>query len=127
MTASHTHIMNLSSEFHENTSSMELVQAVQGGRSVSNLLQIFCFSILPMVIDLATAIVYLWVLFGPFMGILIITTAITYLYASTKLVSMIQWKRRDYTVMWRRMWSKNSASIEYQDSAMVSIPVCMKH
>ncbi|TVY17749.1 Heavy metal tolerance protein [Lachnellula arida] len=111
-TASHAHIMGLSSDFHDNTSSSDIIQAMRGGNSISDLLDLVCFQVLPMFIDLAIAVAYLWSIFGPYMGLMIAATATSYLYVTTKLVSLRAPKRRDYITVSRKEWTAGYSSID---------------
>lgn len=121
-TASHAHIMTLSSDFHDNKSSSDLIQAVSGGRSVADLLETVCFQVVPMFIDLAVAFGYLWSRFGPYMGLMMVTTASTYLYVTTKLVSMRAGKRRKYIAVMRKEWQVGYDSLDGWATASVSFP-----
>lgn len=121
-TASHAHIMTLSSDFHDSKSSSDLIQAVNGGRSVADLLETVCFHVVPMFIDLAVAFGYLWSMFGPYMGLMMATTASTYLYVTTKLVSARAGKRRKYIVVMRKEWQVGYDSLDGWATASVSVP-----
>ncbi|TVY23227.1 Heavy metal tolerance protein [Lachnellula hyalina] len=111
-TASHAHIMDLSSDFHDNKSSSDIIQAMRGGSSIADLLELVCFQVLPMFIDLAIAVAYLWSIFGPYMGLMIAATAISYLYVTTKLVSLRAPKRRDYITVSRKEWTVGYGSLD---------------
>lgn len=126
-TASHAHIMNLSSDFHDNKSSADLSQAISGGRSVSNLLETVCFSVIPMFIDLIVAFGYLSSLFGPYMGLVLAVEAIVYLYTTTKLVAMRAEKRREYIAIYRKEWSVGQQSLDGWNTASVCIDVTLDH
>lgn len=104
--------MSLSSDFHDTKTSSDLTQAITGGRSVSDLLETVCFQLLPMFIDLAVAFAFLWALYGPYMGLLMAATAITYLYVTTKLYSLRAAKRRDYITIYRREWTIGTQSLD---------------
>jgi ABC-type bacteriocin/lantibiotic exporter with double-glycine peptidase domain len=119
-TASHAHIMTLSSDFHDSKTSSDLIQAVQGGRSVADLLETVCFQVVPMFIDLAIAFGYLWSIFGPYMGLLMAATASTYLYVTTKLITRRADKRRNYIAMMRKEWTVGYASLDGWTTASVS-------
>lgn len=120
-TASHAHLMSLSSDFHDSKSSSELTQAVHGGRSVTELLDIVCFQVVPMFIDLAVAFAYLWVLFGPYMGLIMVSTVASYLYITTKLYSRRADIRRDYITIYRKEYSVGQQSLDGWNTASVCI------
>ena len=120
-TASHAHIMSLSSDFHDSKTSSDILQAMRGGSSVAELLDLVCFQVLPMFIDLAIAITYLWSIFGPYMGLMIAATATSYFYVTTKLVSLRAPKRRDYITVARKEWTVGYASLDGWITASVCI------
>jgi ABC-type transport system involved in Fe-S cluster assembly fused permease/ATPase subunit len=111
-TASHSHLMSLSSDFHDNKTSSDLSQAVHGGRSVADLLDTVCFQVVPMFIDLAVAFAYLWSLFGPYMGLIMAATVTSYLYITTKLVALRADKRRDFITIYRKEWTVGQQSLD---------------
>jgi len=113
--------MSLSSDFHDKKSSSELLQAIRGGGNVADLLEMICFQVIPMFIDLGIAIAYLWSLFGPYMGLMIATTATSYFYVTTKLVSMRAQKRRDFITVMRKEWTTGYSSIDGWNTASVSL------
>ena len=122
-TASHSHIMSLSSDFHDNKTTSDLVQAVNGGRSVADLLDTVCFQVIPMFIDLAVAFAYLWSFFGPYMGFIMAVTVISYLYITTKLVAVRAEKRREYVTVYRREWTVSQQSLDGWNTASVHYSV----
>ncbi|KAK0104792.1 hypothetical protein ONS95_005061 [Cadophora gregata] len=111
-TAAHAHLMSLSSDFHENKNSSDLTQAVHGGRTVTDLLDIVCFQVVPMFIDLAIAFAYLWSLFGAYMGLIMVSTVVSYLYITTKLYSRRAGIRRDFITIFRREWTLGQQSLD---------------
>ncbi|TVY75636.1 Heavy metal tolerance protein [Lachnellula suecica] len=111
-TASHAHIMTLSSDFHDSKTSSDLINAINGGKNVAELLDTICFQVVPMFIDLGIAVAYLWAIFGPYMGLIIALTAISYFYITTKLVSQRAQIRRDYITLMRKEWTVGYSSLE---------------
>ena len=122
-TASHAHLMSLSSDFHDSKTSSDLTQAVHGGRSVSDLLETVCFQVVPMFIDLTVAFAYLWSLFGPYMGFIMAVTVISYFYITTKLVAVRAGKRRDYVTVYRKEWTVGQQSLDGWSTASVILPL----
>ena len=118
-TASHAHIMSLSSDFHESKTSSDLAQAVSGGHSVADLLETVCFEVIPMFIDLAVAFAYLWSYFGPYMGFIMAVTVVSYLYITTKLIAMRAEKRREYVTLYRKEWTVGQQSLDGWSTASV--------
>ncbi|KAI0125691.1 hypothetical protein BJ170DRAFT_684947 [Xylariales sp. AK1849] len=93
-TAAYTHVMNLSSDFHDSKSSSDLIMAISHGTSVSRMLESICFEALPMVIDLVVAFVYLSVKFGPYEGFVTIATGVAFIQAATYLISRFKDQRK---------------------------------
>ncbi|PBP16225.1 ABC transporter [Diplocarpon rosae] len=111
-TASHAHLMSLSCDFHDNKISSDVTQAVHGGRSISDLLDLVCFQVVPMFIDLVVAFAYLWILFGAYVGLMMVLTAATYLYITTKLYSRRAQIRRDYITLYRKEYTIGQQSLD---------------
>lgn len=111
-TASHAHLMNLSSDFHDSKSSSDLSQAMHGGSSVLSLVETVCFELVPMFNDLGFAFIIFWTLYGPYMGLLITTVSATYLYATTKMIARRQEMRRQYITNYRREWTVGQESLD---------------
>lgn len=116
-TASHAHIMSLSSDFHDSKTSSDLTQAINGGQSVASLVETVLFQIIPMFIDLAVAFGYLWKVFGPYMGLVMVSFVVTYLYTTTKLVALRAEKRRDYITIYRKEWTIGQQSLDGWNTA----------
>lgn len=74
------HVMEMSSDYHDNVLLSDLYQAIDQGTSLYNLLETILFTIVPMLIDLFVACTYLTLVFGYQMSTVVFTTAITYLY-----------------------------------------------
>jgi len=72
-----------------------------------------------MFIDLTVAFAYLWSLFGPYMGLLMVATVVSYLYITTKLYSLRASKRRDYITIYRKEWTIGQQSLDGWGTASV--------
>ena len=94
-TAAYSHILNLSADFHDSKSSSDTMMAIQGGQSISNMVEQFCFYATPMLIDLVVASVYLSVTFGPYEGLITVTTGTLFLYMATRTISRMKTIRRN--------------------------------
>lgn len=101
-TTAHAHLMNLSSDFHDNKTTSELSQAIRQGRSVSRLMEMICFKVLPTFIDLAVAFTYLYWLFGPYMALLTGATTVLFLWATTKFMAQAIPTRRTFIKAMRK-------------------------
>ncbi|KAI1453475.1 hypothetical protein F4805DRAFT_470067 [Annulohypoxylon moriforme] len=92
--AAYSHIMNLSSEFHDSKSSSDLIVAISNGTSISNMLDSICFQALPMLIDLIIAFTYLSTKFGPYEGFITIATGAAFIQSATHIIGSFQEKRK---------------------------------
>ncbi|KAI1440865.1 hypothetical protein F5Y02DRAFT_324561 [Annulohypoxylon stygium] len=92
--AAYSHIMNLSSEFHDSQSSSDLIVAISNGTSISNMLDSICFQALPMLIDLVIAFTYLSTKFGPYEGFITIATGAAFIQSATHIIGSFQEKRK---------------------------------
>jgi len=113
--------MGLSSDFHDNKTTSELSQAINGGRSVTQLVEMVLFQVIPMFIDLTVAFSYLSYLFGPYMGLILAVEATAYLYLTTKLYAMKAEKRRGYVSRYRKEWTTAHQSLDGWATASVSL------
>ncbi|KAB8291233.1 hypothetical protein EYC80_009920 [Monilinia laxa] len=109
--AAHRHIMSLSSDFHDSKSSSDLFQVVNGGRSVADLMEMLCFQVIPMLIDLVIAFIYFGA-FGPYMFLVLVVTFLSYMYATVKLISMRANQRRQYIILYRKEWTVGQESLD---------------
>lgn len=100
--AAYNHVMSLSSDFHDSKSTSEVTHVLHRGLSVKNLLEKACFDILPMFVDLSVAVVYLYLLFGPYMILVAFAQIVVYLSATSRMISAIRPLRRLYLKWWKR-------------------------
>jgi ABC-type transport system involved in Fe-S cluster assembly fused permease/ATPase subunit len=110
--AAQSHVMNLSSDFHDSKEASDIHQAVFQGRSITGLVDTICFSVLPMFVDLFLVGVYLFFLFGPYMMLDLLATTLFYIYTTTKLVSLAQERRRAYITHFRKEWTSAYSCID---------------
>jgi ABC-type transport system involved in Fe-S cluster assembly fused permease/ATPase subunit len=99
-TAAYSHVLNLSSDFHDSKSSSDIMMAIQSGQSVSNMLDSICFQAIPMLIDMCVAFIYLSITFGPYEGFITIATASVFLYMATRMISSLKTARRSEVSAW---------------------------
>ncbi|KFX92077.1 hypothetical protein O988_07444 [Pseudogymnoascus sp. VKM F-3808] len=111
-TASHQHVMSLSSDFHESKDSADIHRAVNQGQSVTKLVEMMIFEVMPMMIDLSAVCIYLNYLFGPYMGLILAVTSLVFVYCTAKLVSLATNKRRRYMKSFRKEWISVYTSID---------------
>ena len=119
-TAAHAHIMSLSCDFHDSKNTSDLVQALQGAKGMVNLLDIICFQVLPLLIDIIAAFVFLWSFAGPLMGVIMIVTSFSYLYLTSKMIAFRTKSRRRYVKYHRKEWTVGHSSMDGWTTASVS-------
>ena len=104
-TSSYNHIMSLSCDFHDNKSSGELYTAMRQGSSMIDLVEMFAFRLIPMLVDLAVACGYLYILFDGYMAVIVAASVIFYIWVSAIFI-------RATSTAYRRL-TRNSRK-EYQ-------------
>ncbi|KXJ91797.1 hypothetical protein Micbo1qcDRAFT_203846 [Microdochium bolleyi] len=92
--AAYSHVMNLSSEFHDSKSSSDLIVAISHGTSISNMLESLCFQAIPMMIDLVVAFSYLSSKFGPYEGFITMATGLAFIQAAAQMIAGFQDRRK---------------------------------
>jgi ABC-type transport system involved in Fe-S cluster assembly fused permease/ATPase subunit len=99
-TAAYSHVLNLSSDFHDSKSSSDIMMAINSGQSISNMLDSICFRAIPMVIDMVVAFIYLSVTFGPYEGFITIATSVIFMYIATSMISRLRLARKGEVSAW---------------------------
>ncbi|KAL2364964.1 hypothetical protein RJZ56_002112 [Blastomyces dermatitidis] len=94
--AAYNQIMTLSSDYHDSKSSMHLYQLVARGQSVNNMVRKLCFTIGPMVIDLALAVSVLYYLFDAYMALDVAAISVLFMWTSSKIFDTQAKKRREF-------------------------------
>lgn len=102
--AAHSHILNLDAQFHDTKSLSEMVMAIQHGEAISSILETICFEMLPNLIDLAVAFIYLTVKFGPWEGLITISTSTIFIYLSTAAIARSRAAHQTYSKAWYEEW-----------------------
>jgi hypothetical protein len=90
------HVMDLSMDFHSNKDSGEVIKSVDQAQSLTELLELIMFDVLPIFLDLVVAIWYVPTLFGPYMGFIVLVLGITYVWSGITLTAWAQPKRRKF-------------------------------
>ncbi|KAK4160947.1 hypothetical protein QBC43DRAFT_108502 [Cladorrhinum sp. PSN259] len=111
-TAAYSHVLNLSSDFHDTKSSSDIMMAIQSGQSISNMLESICFRAFPMLIDMTIAFIYLSITFGPYEGFITIATAAVFLYIATHMISKLKDARRGEVSAWFKEHYVRQAGIQ---------------
>lgn len=102
--AAHRHILNLDAEFHDTKSLSDMVLAIQNGESIGSILETICFELIPNLIDLGVACIYLTVKFGPWEGLITISTSTIFIYLSTAAIARSRAVHQTYTKSWFEEW-----------------------
>ncbi|KAL2257710.1 hypothetical protein VTK26DRAFT_9274 [Humicola hyalothermophila] len=110
--AAYSHVLNLSSDFHDSKSSSDIMVAIQCGQSISNLLESICFRAVPMLIDMIVAFIYLSVNFGPYEGFITVATATVFIYTATRMIAALKSARRSEVSSWFKEQSVRQAGIQ---------------
>ncbi|KAJ4420502.1 hypothetical protein N0V85_000578 [Neurospora sp. IMI 360204] len=93
-TAAYSHVLNLSSDFHDSKRCSDVEMAIMSGSNISNMLESICFQAIPMLIDMGVAFIYLSVTFGPYEGFITIATATVFCYITTIMLSGLKEVRK---------------------------------
>ncbi|TQS33036.1 hypothetical protein Golomagni_06633, partial [Golovinomyces magnicellulatus] len=96
--AAFSHMMRLSADFHDSKSSSDVLMAVHGGAAISNALETVLLQAAPMLIDMAVAVIYLSITFGPYEGFITIATGTIFLNCAASLIhktKLVSRKRRN--------------------------------
>ncbi|KAJ2982442.1 hypothetical protein NUW58_g6440 [Xylaria curta] len=122
--AAYSHVMNLSSEFHDSQSSSDIQVAISNGYHITNLLESICFQAIPMVIDLVVAFTYLSVKFGPYEGFITMATGLSFIQSAAQLISKFKEKRKKVVSTYFEEHYTRQAGIQgwYTVSAFNQIP-----
>jgi ABC-type transport system involved in Fe-S cluster assembly fused permease/ATPase subunit len=89
-------VMDLSCDFHDSKDSGRLFQTVCRGQSVKDIISKICFSICPMIVDLALAVGILYYVFGPYMALIVASVAVMFVWTSGKIINQQREKQREW-------------------------------
>ncbi|KAI0444084.1 hypothetical protein F4803DRAFT_278815 [Xylaria telfairii] len=122
--AAYSHVMNLSSEFHDSQSSSDIQVAISNGYHITSLLESICFQAIPMIIDLIVAFTYLSVKFGPYEGFITIATGLAFIQSAAQLISKFKEKRKKVVSTYFEEHYTRQAGIQgwYTVSAFNQVP-----
>ncbi|KAI1318876.1 hypothetical protein F5Y16DRAFT_112012 [Xylariaceae sp. FL0255] len=122
--AAYSHVMNLSSDFHDAQSSSDLQVAISNGYHISNLLESVCFQAVPMIIDLVVAFSYLSYKFGPYEGFITMATGLAFIQAAAQLIARFKEKRKKLVSTYFEEHYTRQAGIQgwYTVSAFNQVP-----
>ena len=100
--AAYNQIMGLSRDFHTEKRSGELYTSIGQGHSLKAILEVVLFKVVPMLIDLTVAFVYLCWIFGPYMALIVAATTVIFLWTSFYFVDRQREPRRRLTGLTRK-------------------------
>lgn len=100
--AAYNHIMSLSRDFHTEKRSGELYTSIGQGKSLKSIVEVLLFRVVPMLIDLTVAFVYLCWIFGPYMALIVAVTTVIFLWTSAYFADQQTEPRRRLTGLSRK-------------------------
>jgi hypothetical protein len=118
-----SHLMSLTSSFHDSKETGEIHKALRDAKSIIGLVKTVCFEVAPNSIDLVLAFAYLSSVFGPYVGLVTVYTAIAFVYATAKTVAKRAEPYRAYVDTHRKEWSLGYQGLDNWDTAQVSAEV----
>ena len=94
-TSAFEHVHSLSLDFHLGKKTGEVLSALSKGSSINNFLEMVTFQVVPMLLDLAVAVVYFLTKFDAYYALIVIIITGSYLYVTIRLASWRQDIRRE--------------------------------
>ncbi|KAK2055598.1 ABC transporter [Colletotrichum caudatum] len=91
------HVMGLSMEFHAERDSAEIMKAVQQGRSLGDLLDIAVMNFLPMVVDMAIALGFLYWKFNAYVSLTVLVVSVAFITLEVFTSNLNLENRRAYS------------------------------
>ncbi|KAM0717175.1 hypothetical protein Q7P37_007027 [Cladosporium fusiforme] len=85
--AAFNHVMSLSMDFHSERDSAEVIRAIEQGHAITNLLSTLVLEILPTLLDLAVALVYLSHKFNQIVAIALLASTVAFIGAEAVATS----------------------------------------
>jgi ABC-type transport system involved in Fe-S cluster assembly fused permease/ATPase subunit len=90
------HVMGLSMDFHSNKDSGEVLKSVEQAESLNDLVELVCFQVGPVFIDMIVALGYITYLFDAYIAFVVVVVGVIYTWMGITLTTRIQEKRRSY-------------------------------
>ena len=84
--AAYNQVMGLSRDFHTEKRSGELYKSIGQGHSLTSIVEIILFKVVPMLVDLGVAFVYLCWVFGPYMALIVAATTLIFAWTSAYFI-----------------------------------------
>ena len=84
--AAYNQVMGLSRDFHTEKRSGELYTSIRQGDSLTSMVEMILFKVMPMLVDLGVAFVYLCWIFGPYMALIVAATTMIFAWTSAYFI-----------------------------------------
>jgi ABC-type transport system involved in Fe-S cluster assembly fused permease/ATPase subunit len=108
--AGYNKVMNMSCDFHDSKQSARLWQTLHRGLSVTQLVEILSFELLPMGADLILAVSVFWLLFDPYMAFLVACVVLLFLWSIKRGIAVQTAKRRIFIKAWEEEYRQLTES-----------------
>ncbi|KAE9969959.1 hypothetical protein BLS_005139 [Venturia inaequalis] len=90
------HVMGLSMDFHSSKDSGEVLKSVEQAESLNDLLELVCFQVGPVFLDMFIALGYITHLFDAYIAFVVVVVGVIYTWMGISLTKRIREKRRLY-------------------------------
>ncbi|QDS75579.1 hypothetical protein FKW77_006058 [Venturia effusa] len=90
------HVMGLSMDFHSSKDSGEVLKSVEQAESLNDLLELGCFQVGPVFLDMFVALGYITHLFDAYIAFVVVVVGVVYTWLGITLTQKIREKRRVY-------------------------------
>lgn len=90
------HVMGLSMDFHSSKDSGEVLKSVEQAESLNDLLELVCFQVGPVFLDMFVALGYITHLFDAYIAFVVVVVGVIYTWMGITLTQRIREKRRLY-------------------------------
>ena len=108
--AAYNKVMNLSCDFHDSKKSGRMWRIVARGESLSDLVYVIGFEMIPMATDLAIAVSVFWWLFDAYMAFIVALSSVLFLWTTAKAVPLKTKRQREYIKAWEDEYSQMTES-----------------
>jgi ABC-type transport system involved in Fe-S cluster assembly fused permease/ATPase subunit len=115
------HVMGLSSDFHTSKGAKKIFFAAFRGKIILELVDTVGFQVMSMFIDLTLIFGYLIYVFGPYMALNLVATALAYLYITSKLTALANGTREERSMCYVKEWEVLQSTISNWEIATVSL------
>jgi ABC-type transport system involved in Fe-S cluster assembly fused permease/ATPase subunit len=112
--------MRLSSDFHTSKGAKKIFFAAYRGKNILELVDTVGFRVMSMFIDLTLIFGYLIYVFGPYMALNLVATALAYLYITSKLTVLANGTLEERNMCYVKEWEVLQSTISNWEIAVVS-------